>query len=283
MQDALKRENSVENEVGLLDLLVTFAENIKLLVVGPVVVGICALIVSFLVPQTFQSTAVLQADQTTASLMTTATVLDPVIALLGLAKEDTVEEARTKLREQIKVNVGRVDKLLTLTVSDRTALQAQAITTALLQQTYRESNPKGSVRVRLGVQLEEARTRFKNAQDASAGVLKRLESNSSGSAGGVELARGYAELLSATGAAQNQISLLEAQLEGLTDAQLVQPPTLAQKPSQPKKGLIAIGATLAAGIALFLFVFIRQGLANTKSNEKSSVKILRIRNAFGLK
>ena len=283
MQDALKRENSVENEVGLLDLLVTFAENIKLLVVGPVVVGICALIVSFLVPQTFQSTAVLQADQTTASLMTTATVLDPVIALMGLAKEDTVEEARTKLREKIKVNVGRVDKLLTLTVSDRTALQAQAITTALLQQTYRESNPKGSVRVRLGVQLEEARTRFKNAQDASAGVLKRLESNSSGSAGGVELARGYAELLSATGAAQNQISLLEAQLEGLTDAQLVQPPTLAQKPSQPKKGLIAIGATLAAGMALLLFVFIREGFVNSKSNDNSSVKVLRIRNAFGLK
>ena len=283
MEDALKRENSVENEVGLLDLLVTFAENIKLLVVGPVVVGICALIVSFLVPQTFQSTAVLQADQTTASLMTTATVLDPVIASLGLAKEDTVEEARTKLRERIKTNVGRVDKLLTLTVSDRTALQAQAITTALLQQTYRESSPKGNVRIRLGVQLEEARIRFKNAQDASAGVLKRLESNSSGAAAGVELARGYAELLSATGAAQNQISLLEAQLEGLTDAQLVQPPTLAQKPSQPKKGLIAIGATLAAGMALLLFVFIRQGLANTKSNEKSSVKILRIRNAFGLK
>lgn len=283
MEDAPKGANSVQNEVGLLDLLVTLSENIKLLVIGPLVVGLCALMVSFLLPQTFQSVAVLQADQTTASLMSTASVLDPVIASLGLAKDDTVEEARVKLREQIKANVGRVDKLLTLTVSDRTALQAQAIAKALLQQTYVESRPKGSVRVRIGIQLEEARTRLKNAQDASAGVLKRLESNGSSTAGGVELARGYAELLSATGAAQGQVSLLEAQLEGLTDAQLLQVPTLAQKASQPKKVLIAIGATLAAGIALLLFIFIRQSFINTTPSEKTYAKVLRIRNSFGLK
>ena len=283
MEDAPNRANSVQNEVGLLDLLVTLAENIRLLVVGPLVVGLCALIVSFLLPQTFQSVAVLQADQTTASLMATAAVLDPVIASLGLAKDDTVEETRTKLRERIKTNVGRVDKLLTLTVSDRTASQAQAIAKALLQQTYQESRPKGSTRVRIGVQLEEARMRLKNAQDASAGVLKRLESNSSGVAAGVELARGYAELLGATGTAQGQVSLLEAQLEGLTDAQLVQAPTLAQKPSQPKKGLIAIGATLATGLALLLFVFIRQAFLNITPSETTSAKVLRIRNSFRMK
>ncbi|MBG6070801.1 MULTISPECIES: Wzz/FepE/Etk N-terminal domain-containing protein [unclassified Polaromonas] len=283
MQDAPKRVSTVQNEVGLLDLLVTLAENIKLLVVGPLIVGICALGVSFLLPQTFQSVAVLQADQATASLMTTATVLDPVVASLGLAKDVTVEEARTKLREQSKTNVGRVDKLLTLTVSAHTASQAQAINSALLQQTYVESSPKGSVRARLVVQLEEAKIRLKNAQDASVGVLKRLESNSSGTTGGMELARGYAELLSATGTAQGQVSLLEAQLEGLSNAQLVQAPTMAQKPSQPKKGLIAIGATLAAGLIFLLFVFIRQGFLGTTPSQQNSEKILRIRNSFGLK
>ena len=210
MEDSLQRANGVQNEVGLLDLLVTLAENIKLLVVGSLVVGICALIVSFLLPQTFQSVAVLQADQTTASLIGTSAVLDPVIASLGLAKDETVEEARTKLRERIKANTGRTDKLLTLTVSDRTASQAQAIANALLQQTYQESRPKGSARVRLGVQLEEARTWLKNAQDPSAGVLKRLESNKYGTAGVAELARGYALLLSATGTAQGWASLLKA-------------------------------------------------------------------------
>lgn len=283
VENALDREKSVQNEVGLLDLLVTLAENIKLLVIGPLVTGACALVVSFFLPQTFQSVAVLQAEQTTASLMTTAAVLDPVIVSLGLAKDDIVEEARIRLRERIKVTVGRADKLLTLTVSDRTALQAQTIVNALLQKTYQESRPKGSTRARLGVQLEEARTRLKNAQDASVGVLKRLETNGSGASAGVELARGYAELLTATGAAQSQVSLLEASLEGLSDAQLVQAPTLAQKPSQPKKGLIAIGATLVAGLVLLLFIFIRQAFLSAPPSQTTSAKVLRIRNSFRMK
>lgn len=271
------------DEFGFLDLLVTLAENLKLLVIGSLLVGLCALAISFVLPPTYQSVAVLQAEQATASLVTTAAVLDPVVASLGLAKDDTLEEARTKLREQIKTAVGRNDKLLTLTVSDRAAQQAQAIANAVLRQTYQESRPKGSARKRIEVQLAEAQARLKNAQDAAAGLLKRLESSGSGATGGAELARGYAELLTATGAAQGQITALEAQLEGVSDAILVQSPTLPLKASQPKKGLIAIGATLAAGLALLLFVFMRQALRSNAENTESAEKLARIRRSLGLK
>ncbi len=267
-----------------MDILVTLAENLKLLLIGSLTVGLCALLISFVLPQTFRSVAVLQAEQPTASLMVTAAVLDPVIAAMGLAKDDTLEDARLKLREQIKTAVGRNDKLLTLTVSSRTPQQAQAIANAVIKQTYQESRPKGGVRARLEAQLAEARARLKNAQDASVGVLKRLESNDAGGANnGTELARGYAELLNATGAAQSQISSLETQLEGLSEAQLMQSPTLPQNASQPKKGLIAIGATLAAGLALLLFIFMRQAFRNTPASETNSAKLMRIRKALGLK
>ena len=283
MEETQNRFNATNVEVGLLDVLVTLAENVKLLVIGSLLVGVCALGVSFMLPQTFQSVAVLQAEQPTASLMVTAAVLDPVIVSLGLAKDETVEDARIKLREQIKTAVGRNDKLLTLTVSARTAQQSQAIATAVLQQTFLESRPKGTIRTRLETQLTEAKSRLDNAQDASKGVLKRLESSGAGVNGGVELARGYAELLNAAGAAQNQISALEAQLEGFSGAQLVQAPTLPQKAGQPKKGAIAIGATLAAGLALLLFIFTRQVLRNTTVNETSAAKLLRIRKSLGLR
>lgn len=282
MEETKNRFSGADVEVGLLDVLVTLAENVKLLVIGSLLVGVCALGIGFMLPQTYQSVAVLQAEQPTASLMVTAAVLDPVIASLGLAKDGTIEDARLKLREQIKTAVGRNDKMLTLTVSARTAQQSQAIATAVLQQTFQESRPKGSMRARLEAQLSEAKSRLENAQDASKGVLKRLESSGAGVNGGVELARGYAELLNATGAAQNQISALETQLEGVNDAQLVQSPTLPQKASQPKKGLIAIGSTLATGFTLLLFIFMRQVLRNTTENETSSAKLLRIRKSLGL-
>lgn len=283
MEETQSPLSTTEEEISLLDMLVTLAENVKLLIMGPLLVGLCALGVGYVLPQTFQSVAVLQAEQATASLMSTASVLDPVIASLGLAKDDTVEDARRKLREQIKTAVGKTDKLLTLTVSASTAQQAQAIAKALLQQAYLQSQPKGNVRARLEAQLAEAQARRKNAQDAAAGLLKRLESSGSGASGGAELARGYAELLSATGAAQAQISALETQLEGLSEALLVQAPTLPEKASQPKKGLIAIGATLATGLVLLLFVFMRQALRNTAANETSSAKLARIRRSLGLK
>ena len=283
MEETQNRYSGADVEVGLLDVLVTLAENVKLFVIGSLLVGVCALGISFMLPQTYQRVAVLQAEQPTASLMVTAAVLDPVIASLGLAKEGTVEDARIKLRGQIKTVVGRNDKLLTLTVSGGTAQQSQTIASAVLQQTFLESRPKSTVRTRLETQLAEAKSRLENAQDASKGVLKRLESSGAGVNGGVELARGYAELLNAAGAAQNQISALEALLEGVSGAQMVQVPTLPQKASQPKKGVIAIGATLAAALALLLFIFTRQVLRNTTVNETSSAKLLRIRKSLGLR
>lgn len=272
-----------EEETGLLDVMVVLAENIKLLIIGPLVAGLCALGIGFVLPPTYESVAVLQAEQATASLMGTATVLDPVAAGLGLTKDDTVEEARRKLRGQVKTAVGRNDKLLTLTVSAGTAVQAQAIAGAVLRQTYQESRPKGTARARLEKQLAEAQARLKNAQDVSAVMLKRLESNGASVSGGAELARGYAEMLGATGAAHNQFSALEAQLEGLSEAVLVQAPTLPQTASQPKKSMLAIGATLATALALLLFVFMRHVLRNTTVNAKTVGKLARIRRSLGLK
>jgi len=282
MQENQSQQSANTEDSGLLDVLVLLAENIRLIIILPLVIGAIALGVSFFLPQTFQSVAVLQADQATASLMIAAPVLDPVIGALGLAKKGALEESRIELRDRIKVVVGRADKLLTLTVSARTALQAQAIANSLIQKTFEESRPKASVLARLKIQLNEAQVRLKNAQDASVGVLKRLESNSS-VATGVELAKGYADLLGATGVAQSQVLALEAQIEGLSAAQLVQSPTLPERASQPKKSLIAIGATLAAGLVLLLFIFMRNVFRKSTVSENTSAKLMRIRKSVGLK
>lgn len=285
MQEIKDRPASEKSQASFLDVLVTVTENARLLVGGSLAAGFFALGICFMLPQTYQSVAVIQADQPTASLMTTATVLDPVVASLGLAQDSSVEQARVKLRSQINTAIGRADKLLTLTVSARSAQQAQTIATALLLRTFQEVKPKGTLRLRLETQLAEARVRFSNAQTVSESLRQRLESTGASGANSIsnsEVARGYAELLGATSTAQSQIVLLESQLEGLSDAQVVQSPTLAEKPSTPKKGLIAIGVTLAAGLALLVFVFSRQILQNTAANDMNWTKWLRIRKALRL-
>ncbi|NDP63252.1 hypothetical protein [Polaromonas sp.] len=282
MEEIQRRPGQSEINGSFLDILLALAENARLLVFGSLGVGLCALAIGFMVPQTYQSVSVLQADPSTASVMLTAAVLDPVIVSLGLGKDIAVDEARRQLRDQIKTSVGRTDKLLTLTVSAGSPQQAQTIATAVIQRTFQESRPKGTVRLRLEAQLAEARARFKNAQVVGQILYQQLGGSGTGTNARAEVARGYAELLGATSAAQNQIVLLEAQLEGLSDAQLVQLPTLPDNPSHPKKGLIAISATLTAGLALLIFIFIRQSLRNTLVSGTNSEKLLRIRKSMGL-
>ena len=283
MQENQHSNPSTIEEPGLLDLVLVLAENLKLLIVGPVLVGLMALGIASVLPKKFQSVAVLQADQPTAALMTTAVVLDPVIAVLGLAKNETVEEARTDLRERVRATVGRTDKLLTLIVTAPTPLQAQAVGIALLQKTFEESRPKGSVLVRLRTQLSEAQERLTNAQSASAGLLKRLQNSGTAAGPGVDLAKGYADLLSAIGAAQTQVSALETLLEGVTSAQLLQPPTLPERAIFPRKGLIASGTALGTVLALLMFIFMRHAFGNYKVSATTSEKLLRIRRSVGLK
>lgn len=271
-----------EAKAGILDVLVIVAENIKLLVFGSLAVGLIALGICFVVPQTYQSVAVFQADSGTASLMTTATVLDPVITSLKLDQNSTLEDARNELQRNIKTAIGRADKLLTLTVLAPSAIQAQAIANAILQRTFEESRPKSTVRTRLETQLAETTTRFKNAQEVGESLRKRLESSGMVASSSSEVARGYAELLSAAGAAQAQILTLEAQLEGLSDAHRIQPATLPERPVKPRKALTAIGATLAAGLVLLLLIFMRRGFEAVLVNQTHSEKLSRIRKSLGM-
>jgi capsular polysaccharide biosynthesis protein len=125
-----------DDEISLLDLLQTLVENLRLLVVGPLVVGMLALGGASYWPRTYESTAVLTADQTTASIMQSAAVLDPIAVSLGYIAAMPVDEARLKLKGQIKVSVNAKDKLLTLTAQGSTPQAAQDLAQAMLTQTF---------------------------------------------------------------------------------------------------------------------------------------------------
>ena len=77
-----------EKEIGLLDMLLVVAENLKQLILGPLVVGLLALGIGYALPQSFTSQAILALPTTTqaSAMMVSSLVLDPVIELLNLSK-----------------------------------------------------------------------------------------------------------------------------------------------------------------------------------------------------
>lgn len=270
-----------DDGIDLLDIFLTVAENIKLLVLGPLVAVALAAGVNFSLPPVFESVAVLQIGQTNVAVVTTAAALDPVVVSLGLAKQRSADDARAELKRNITVTVGKLDKLCTLVVRSRSAQEAQTIAKAVLEQLYVVSRPKGSIKSRLEAQKVEAAGRLASAQSAGTVFLKRVESIDVKNESRAELARGYSNILASAAAAQAQILAVESQLEGVTSADVLQEPTLAQTPNSALSKLL-LGVFFGTAFLLLIFVFVRQSFSGKNMTAESSAKIASIRQALGL-
>ena len=89
----------------------------------------------------------------------------------------------------------------------------------------------------------------------------------------------YYETLFELFAKQYELARVDESREGAVIQVLdaAQPP---ERKSKPKRAIIAVIATLAAGFALLLFVFVRHALGNASRDEESARKIDRIKQGF---
>ena len=257
------------DEISLLDLALTVAENLRLLIIGPIAAGLIALGFTSLLPKTFESVAILNVidqPEKVASLATSATVLDPVAEQLGLTKSATKDAAGAELRERVSMAVGRKDGLLTLTTKGESGEEAQALANMVLAQLFAAVAPKGHDAAYLEKSLSRARAMYTNNQlviERLSALMASAKSENAVNAG----LQGYAELLTLQQSLAIKIANDERSLRGLTEASLAQAPTLPTQHVAPKRSLISVLAALATGFALLLFVFIRKALANAAVGE----------------
>lgn len=92
----------------------------------------------------------------------------------------------------------------------------------------------------------------------------------------------YHEALFELFAKQYEIARVDEAREGAV-IQVLDIATPPERKSAPRKGLIAVIATLASGFVLLLFVFIRAAMRNAKQNPESAAKLSSIRQSLGLK
>jgi Chain length determinant protein len=115
-----------DDEISLLDLLQTIVDNLRLLVIGPIVAGLLALAGASFCPKTYESTAILKAQPIVTSIMISAAVLDPIASRLSYTPQMPSDDARTKSKEQIKDSINNKGKRLNLTIQANTPQAAQA-------------------------------------------------------------------------------------------------------------------------------------------------------------
>jgi len=90
----------------------------------------------------------------------------------------------------------------------------------------------------------------------------------------------YQETLYDLFARQYELARVDEAREGavIQVIDTAQPP---ERKAKPKKALIAVVATLAAGFALLLFVFVRSALRNASADEEQAQKLRRLQESFG--
>lgn len=273
-------------EVSLLDLLVVVAENIKLLVLGPLLAGLVALGVAFVMPQTYQSEAYLSVPdngQAVFAAMKTPAVLDSVLGqkqtgavITNVQREDAIKKFRIKAASSQKTGA----LIAKFEVDGESPAAAQSLANALIDAWLESTLPKPVTKVELERKLKLSKESF----DAVSKLIDRQTSESAKStlpSLQFDVASSVAQLLQLRNGYVDTIASTELALRGVSRDVVVSPPTLPTSPTAPKKGLIAIGTTLATGLALLLFVFMRQAWRRAAQDLEAAPKFARLRAAFG--
>lgn len=279
-----------DDEISLLDLLVTITDNLKLLILGPMAAGLIALGVGFVVPPTFESEALIKVPnpvstttankslsaEALAATLQSAVALDPVVLANGgpnTAQGQTLTDARKALQSRISVSIGKKDGLLTLKAQGESPQQAQQLAQQLIAQAQRVSKPHGDDLKRLQDQLDNQKLQLEAAQQALREYTQSKTANNTSAP----------LLLTLVQSASQRMLELEDHMRGLTDSDIVQSPTLPDRAIKPNKSLIAVVAALATGFALLLFVFVRQAMRNAAADPTSASKLARIKRSLGFK
>ncbi len=273
-----------DDEISLLDILVTLAESWKLLVFGPLIAGVLAGALSFLWPKTYESVAIVRMSEAELALLNSAPVLDPLIEKFGFLPEfDGIQEdARQYLAKKL---VGKVDKktgLATITAAANTPERAQELGKAAMDALLKELLPKGKNKDAVKQQILSNERIIASSADAIEQLQKQIGKAGQGDAGLEVVMKYYASLTAEVAKKELENIELKKSLAVRGDEVYVQQASLPQRKVSPKPSLVVLLAVLASGFALLIFIFIRKAWVSVAQEAESASKLASIKRSLGL-
>lgn len=279
MTDMQTTNHYEEDEISLLDILVTLAESWKLLVFGPIIAGMLAGGLSFLWPATYESVAIVRLSEEEAALLHAAPVLDPLAEKFGyLQKADgNKDDARLALKKTLTFAADKKTKLLTITAKASSAEGAQALGQAAVSALLRELLPKGKEKELLLQTIDINKQSIADNTDALESIKKnvtRLMGNE------LVLDSGMKQFASLSSEISRLTLLnigLQQKLEPRGSEFYAQEPSLPQTETAPKRSLVAVLAALVVGFGLLLFVFVRKAWQTAALDAETAGKMARVK------
>lgn len=277
-----------ENEISLFDLLLVVADNLKLLILGPLLVGLLALGIGYALPQSFTSQAHLKLNDSAKAvqaMMRSPAVLDVVLKQFP-SPLGVTDRARDELAKKIRFGITSSSQkvgsgVIKLEVEDESPARAHDLANALIDAWLATTKPPPESKLELTRKLKLRQ----DALETVSQLLKRMAGETTTVIQPnvkYELGTQAVQLLQQRNGYVEAIAATELQLRGLTRDVVVSPPSLPTEATKPKKSLIAVLAALGSGFALLLWVFMRQAWQNAAQDPETLEKQVRLRAALGM-
>ncbi len=271
-----------DDEISLLDILVTLAESWRLLVFGPVIAGVLAGGLSFLWPKTFESIAIVRLAEEEVALLHAAPVIDPLIEKLGYLQDaDGIkDDARKELKKDLIFTSDKKTKLSTITAKAPTPDQAQALGNAAIAALLAELQPKGQEKALLQKTIAINDRAIESSEDAVESIQRSLKRGALLDQTQESAIKNLAAINSDITKRAQENETLRQKLDPKGAEVFVQQSSLPQRKTSPKLGLVVWLTLFASGLVLVLFVFIRKTWRSASQDKESALKIKKIKLAF---
>lgn len=284
MQNAVMPASDAD-EFSLIDLLIPIVDNIKLLILAPLLVATCAWFYTMNQPLVFESTSWLRLRPSSSNNAQTSQDLSVQqnalyeSALLGFTSSDVIaillespevatlmkskgldgEAAYNQLRQQVTPVFDKKAALLKLTTRADQAQSAQILNQRLVEAFVKFSLPKGH-------DLESLEAQILQTQLA----IKLLETEIAKNQNNKADARATSDLMIQSLLRTDRLQDLQKQIRGSGSEIYVQRPTFPQSGTRPQQKTVVSLSFLATFFILLIFVFLRLAWVNYSVNPKNA-------------
>ena len=272
-------QNYDEDEISFLDILVTLAESWKLLVFGPLIAGVLAGGLSFLLPKTFESVAIVRMTEEEVALLHAAPVLDPLIEKFGLlAKADGIlDDARQDLKKRLFFAVDKKTKLVTINAKAGTPEDAQALSSGAIAEMLKELQVKGREKELLEKTIAINDRAIENAEDAMESIQRTMKKRALFDQEQESTIKNLAAINSDIANRSQENEVLRNKMKAKGEEIFIQKPSLPQFKTFPKLGPAFTGSFFLSGLFILIYIFIRKAITNAERNVDKARKISTIK------
>jgi hypothetical protein len=256
---------SAKNGFGFEALFALVLQNLKLLLLGPVMAGFFAFGIASFLPRSYTSVAYLALDETGARVadarMRSIPVIDKVLAEVSVP-QNTLEARRRFVDGNLRMVVAagesqKTSGLFRLEYSDRSPQVAQKVNSLFLEAWLESTKPAPDKRAAIEAEIERTEAQTKSIsllidrlqKDAPSLVAQSLQG---------ELATPILGLITKRDQNLANLVTLKNSLNGVSRDVLFGAPDLPEEPSWPKRGIITLLAASVTGLLLLMFVILRR-------------------------